>query len=148
MEIEKWLDDVDRAPKTKAHIRDYGIRKFSIEEVSALFNFGPFNVASPIAIRHDSGFNPRLDKIARNLGNSADADATAFIVSVGIVLMLIALPTAVLGGFWLYYFNRLTFAAKQSTTESRILHLASAPHLNVGRLWATRCVGHRSTARL
>jgi len=47
-----------------------------------------------------------LDKIAGDSGNPADADAMAYVVSFGIVLLVIALPMAVLGGFWLYYFNR------------------------------------------
>lgn len=57
-------------------------------------------------------FVQHLDHIASNSGSPADADAMQYIVSfeIGLLLIkvLIALPTAVLGGFWLYYFNRLS----------------------------------------
>jgi len=48
----------------------------------------------------------KLAKITRNSQSAADADAIAFIVPVLTALMLMALPLAALGGFWLYYFNR------------------------------------------
>ncbi len=47
-----------------------------------------------------------LREIADKSGNQADVDAMGFLVSVGVALMLFAIPMAVLGGFWLYYCNR------------------------------------------
>jgi len=47
-----------------------------------------------------------MDKVARVSQSVADADAYLFIVSGVAGLILLTLPMAALGGFWLYYFNR------------------------------------------
>ena len=45
-------------------------------------------------------------KLAQHQQTAADADAINFILSILIGMTKLSLLIAVLGGFWLYYFNR------------------------------------------